>query len=127
MANNVLAASEIRPTAHSTKVKKLLCYRGFQYSQHSRKGENQYWRCVEGKVCNARCHTNADLDNIAIVPCSEESLRVLTWSETHQHQTADQQEVRDVPAATAQPGQQLRKLQGEGRGHALPGGYCVQY
>ncbi|KAK3914489.1 Protein salvador-like protein 1 [Frankliniella fusca] len=102
---------------------------GFQYSHHSRKGEKQYWRCVERKlkdgtdghinhkadhrsiearkvmrgvkraaeehpndqlqrVCSLHliatmCHTRGidDLDRV-IALCSEESLRVLTWSET---------------------------------------------
>ncbi|KAK3931315.1 ATP-dependent DNA helicase CHL1, partial [Frankliniella fusca] len=34
---------------------------------HSTKGEKLYWRCVERKVCNARCHTNADLDNLRML------------------------------------------------------------
>lgn len=47
---------------------KILVHRGFMYHFHSRNktGTTFYWRCEQRKICNARCTSNADLENAVI-------------------------------------------------------------
>ena len=53
----------------SNKGKELLTLNGFTYCQHSisKNGQKIYWRCNDRSTCNARVHTNNDLDNLRLL------------------------------------------------------------
>lgn len=53
----------------NNKGAETLTYQGYEYTQHStsKNGDKIYWRCTERKICNARLHTNSDLENLTLL------------------------------------------------------------